>query len=354
LGEGALTLSARHVVLATGSRPARPTDIPFDGALVLDAEDMNAIASLRARMCVIGFGVIGGEYASLLAALGVAVTVVHAQGPVLPMLDREVADAFCAQLAMKGVRVLTSTKVTKIEAQPGVADPVRVHLDNGEVIACDRVLYSQGRDAASASLNLRAAGITLGKYGRIAVEGPGRTSQPNVLAVGDVIGPPGLANAAIAQGRAAAESLFAPGAAPAGEDAAEATALWTLPEVAGIGLTEHEAKARGLDFVCGYGRFRDLPRGIIAGDLSGWAKLLVERGTMRVLGAHVIGESACDLIQHAVLLVRGKKTASEVAESGSRRLRSTTSTSWRRRTRSSAPRASAAPAPRAPCRAAAA
>src|SRR5262249_30953550 len=151
----------------------------------------------------------------------------------------------------------------------------------------------QGRDPATADLGLDGAGISLGKYGRIEVDAAGRTTRPDVLAVGDVVGPPGLASAAAKQGRAAAEQLFGKSAGGRGDEAPNPTTLWTLPEVSGVGLTEAEAKSRGVDFVCGYGRFRDLPRGLMAGDLRGWAKLIVERSTLRVLGAHVVGGSAC-------------------------------------------------------------
>jgi NAD(P) transhydrogenase len=315
-GESALALGARHVILATGSRPARPATIPFDGALVVDADDMNELARLPRRMCVIGCGIIGCEYASLLAALGVVVVAIHGRGPLLPMLDAEVASAFAAELEAKGGRIVTGASVERVETEPGAADPVRVHLEGGQIVAADQLLYVQGRDPATGGLALEAAGISLGKYGRIEVDAAGRTSRPDVLAVGDVVGPPGLASAAVKQGRAAAELLFGKSTGGRGEEAPHATALWTLPEVAGVGLTEADARSRGVDFVCGYGRFRDLPRGLMAGELRGWAKLIVERDTLRVLGAHIIGESACDLIQHAVTLIRDGKTAAEVAESG--------------------------------------
>jgi NAD(P) transhydrogenase len=315
-GESALTLRASHLILATGSRPARPASIPFDGALVLDADDMNELARLPRRMCIIGCGVIGCEYASLLAALGVEVVAIHSRGPLLPMLDPEVAKAFSAELEAKGGRIVAGAAVARVETEPGAADPVRVHLEGGQIVAADQLLYVQGRDPATAGLGLDGAGIALGKYGRIDVDATGRTSRPEVLAVGDVVGPPGLASAAVQQGRAAADLLFGKGAGGRTEEAPQATALWTLPEVAGVGLTEAEAEARGLDFVCGYGRFRDLPRGLMAGDLRGWAKLIVERGSLRVVGAHVIGGTACDLIQHAVTLIRDGKTAADVADSG--------------------------------------
>ena len=232
------------------------------------------------------------------------------------MLDREVAEAFSAALEAKGGRVVMGASVARVETEPGAADPVRVHLEGGQVVAADQLLYVQGRDPATGGLGLEGAGISLGKYGRIDVDHAGRTTRPDVMAVGDVVGPPGLASAAAHQGRTAAERLFGKAAGGRAGEAPDATALWTLPEVAGVGLTEAEAASRGVDFVCGYGRFRDLPRGLMAGDLRGWAKLVVERSTLRILGAHIIGDSACDLIQHAVTLVREGKTAAEIAESG--------------------------------------
>jgi len=314
-GERSYRLAGAHVVLATGSRPARPAGIPF-GERVLDAVGMGALERLPRTLCIVGAGVIGCEFATIMAALGVQVTLVTGRRQPYPFLDRELMLAGLEQMRRAGIRFVSDAPLERVTVEEGPGGRVVAHLEGGASVSSDLLLYAEGRDANSDRLGCERAGIAVGRYGQITVDADQRTSNPAVFAVGDLVGPPGLASAAVEQGKRVAELLFGRGARHDGRTALSATTLWTFPEIAAVGLTEEAAHAEAIDFVVGRAWFRDLPRGILNGALHGWLKVLADRERGRLLGVHIIGESACEIVHYGRALVEGGASLENLAQSG--------------------------------------
>ena len=301
-----LVLRADDVVLATGSRAVRPDGIPFDDRTVLDADQLGLIEQVPQSLCLVGGGVVGCEIATILAALGVQVTIV-ARRAFLEGMDEDLRASLDAHMEGAGITVVRG----EARAVRGGDAPVVV-VDDGRVVAADVVLVAAGRRPATATLDLAAAGVEVDARGRVVVDASLRTSRPHVYAVGDVIGPPELASAAARQGQDAADAIR--GAPPPARAPLVPTTLWTLPEIASVGATEQQARARG-DVVVGRARFRDTPRGILAGDTCGWLKL-VAADDGRVVGVHVFGEGGCELVHYGRLLVDAGTQLVDVAGAG--------------------------------------
>jgi NAD(P) transhydrogenase len=313
-GGASYHLAARHVVLATGSRPARPPGIPF-GPRVLDAVGMGQLERLPRTLCVVGAGVIGCEFATIMAALGVKVTIVAGTRQPYPFLDRELMLAGLEEMRSVGIGIVSGAPLARATVDGGARGQVIAELEGGAAVASDLLLYAEGRDGNSDGIGCERAGVAVGRYGQITVDAEHRTSNPRVFAVGDVTGPPGLASAALQQGKEVAESLYGK-RARRGRETLTATTLWTFPEMAGIGLTEDAARAQSADPVVGRAWFRDLPRGILSGALHGWLKLVAARDGGRLLGVHIIGESACEMIHYGRALIEGGATLEDLAQSG--------------------------------------
>ena len=310
-----LRLRGAKVAIATGARPAHPDAIPIDQQFVLDAAGMRTLPRLPESVIVVGGGVVALEYATILAALATRVTLVHGGPSILPFLDRELAASLRDQMVAMGITIHADEAVQHVEVDPTAEEPVLVTLTRaGERIRSQRLLYAAGQQANTDHLGCELAGVELGQYGRVVVDEQLRTRCPHVFAAGDVIGPPGLASTAAHQGKLLAERLFA-GVAEMPSAAMYPTGLWTMPEVATVGLTEEQARDQHIDYVVGRAYFRDLPRGILSGDLQGWLKLIVERSTRRAVGVHVIGQSACELIHYGAAMVHANVSVTDVAHS---------------------------------------
>jgi NAD(P) transhydrogenase len=314
-GGDSYRLAATHVVLATGSRPARPPGIPF-GPRVLDAVGMGQLERLPRTLCVVGAGVIGCEFATIMAALGVKVTIVAGNRQPYPFLDRELMLAGLEEMRRVGIQIVSGAPLARVAVEGGPRGRVTAELEDGAALSSDLLLYAEGRDGNSDGIGCDRAGIAIGRYGQITVDAEHRTSNPRVFAVGDVTGPPGLASAAVQQGKEVAELLFGHGARRGGRETLYATTLWTFPEMAGIGLTEEAARAQSTDHVVGRAWFRDLPRGILSGALHGWLKVIADREARRLLGVHIIGESACEIIHYGRALVESGATLEDLSQSG--------------------------------------
>jgi NAD(P) transhydrogenase len=293
-GEGGVRrVSAEVVLIATGSHPFRPPSIPFDDPDVHDSNDILGIARLPSSLAVLGGGVIGCEYASMFAALGVEVHLVEAGSSLLPFLDHEMGERLLPAMAHLGVRPHLDDRAEEVRREPGGGLVCR--LGSGTVLECEQVLVASGRSGNTANLNLDAVGVVTDERGYVEVDQGFRTATPGIYAAGDVIGFPALASTSMEQARVAVCRAFG------FEYKQEVSSLlpygvYTIPEVSCVGLGEQEAQAQGVDAIVGRASFRDNARGQILGDRDGMMKLVFDRRTRGLVGCHCIGERASELV----------------------------------------------------------
>jgi NAD(P) transhydrogenase len=285
------SVTADKVVIATGTVPARPSSVDFDGQTIIDSDGILELERLPRTMIVVGAGVIGIEYASMFAALGTKVTVIEQRMRMLEFCDTEVVEALKYHLRDLAVTFRFAEEVASVERHSRGAVTI---LDSGKKIAADTVMYSAGRHGTADELNLEAAGLSADKRGRIKVDGSFRTEVDHVYAVGDVIGFPALAATSMEQGRLAAHHAC-------GEPVREMHQLqpigiYTIPEISYIGRTEDELTEQRVPFEVGVSRYRELARGQIIGDSYGVLKLLVSPQDRSLLGVHVFGTNATELV----------------------------------------------------------
>ncbi len=307
------TLVGDVIIIATGSRPSRPGDVPFDGELVFDSESILNLPSMPRSMIVLGAGVIGVEYASIFAALGIAVTLVDTRDRLLPYFDREIVETLARELSRSGVTTIHEQRHSTIQRIEGGRPQVRCHTDAGTVMEADVLLYCVGRQGNSEDIGLETIGLSATPYGLLEVNDHLQTAHPHIYAVGDIIGYPALASTSMEQGRRAIRHALGISGPDLDEDELP-FALYSIPEVSYIGLTEETLVERGVEYVCGRGEYDKNPRGQIIGDRSGLLKLLFAVDTLELLGAHIIGQGASELIHIAQAFLRGHATAVVIAE----------------------------------------
>ena len=281
------------ILIATGSSPARPAEFAFEDDRVHDSDELLSLRTLPKRLVVVGGGVIGSEYACTFVAMGVEVHLVDGRDALLPFLDGEVSRALAKAMESNGVRFHWNERVTRCDtSQPG---DVRLTLSSGATLAADGVLVCAGRGSNTAELNLAAAGIEPGKRGLVPVDAHYRSAVPHILAAGDVIGPPALAATGMEQARIAVCHAFA---ISVKADLAPLlpNGIYTIPEVSTVGQTEEALREKGVDDIVGRARYAQSPRGQIMGDDIGFLKLLFRREDMRLLGVHVLGEQATEVV----------------------------------------------------------
>ena len=292
-------LSCRAVLLATGSRPYHPPGIPFDDPDVLDSDTARALDRPLKSLVVVGGGAVACEYASIFLALGAEVSLVDRGSRLLPFLDAQLSMILADTFRTQGMRMLPETSVTRVERE---AEGLLVETSGGDVIRPEKVIFAAGRTGDTDGLGLREAGVALDERGRILVDDHYQTSVPGVFAAGDVIGPPALASVSMEQGRVAA--CYAMGI-PFKQTVDPLTpfGVYTIPECAMVGLTEEAATERGIDYVVGLAWVKDNSRAAIAGSTEGALKLVVDRGDRSLLGVHMIGEGATELIHHGQAVI---------------------------------------------------
>ncbi|GAA2695517.1 MULTISPECIES: Si-specific NAD(P)(+) transhydrogenase [Actinosynnema] len=284
-------ISGEKIVIATGTRPARPSQVDFDEARVLDSDEVLQLDTIPSSLVVVGAGVIGIEYASMFAALGSRVTVVEQRERMLDFCDSEIVESLKFHLRDLAVTFRFGEKVVDVSvSEQGTVTT----LASGKRIAAEAVMYSAGRQGCTESLNLEAAGLEADHRGRLSVDGNYRTSVEHIYAVGDVIGFPALAATSMDQGRLAAYHAF-------GETANELSGLqpigiYTIPEISYCGATEAELTSSSVPYEVGLARYRELARGQIVGDAYGMLKLLVSTQDRKLLGVHLFGTGATDLV----------------------------------------------------------
>jgi NAD(P) transhydrogenase len=302
--EGTATYTAERFVIAVGTRPYRPSHIGFDGENIVDSDEILNLSRIPRQLVVVGASVIGVEYASIFSALDVKVTIVEPQASMLPFLDRELADEFIHDLRDRGVTIRFNAKVTNATVQG--PESCLVNLADGRQLRADMVLFSAGREGAIDALDLAACGLEADERGRLSVDkATFQTAQPHIYAAGDIVGFPSLASTSMEQGRIAACHAFdepvqkAPEFFPYG--------IYSVPEISTIGVSEEQARERGIPYECGVARFRETSRGHIMGIGSGFMKMLFALETRRLLGVHIVGEGATELIHigQAVLNLEG-------------------------------------------------
>ena len=309
-GQVRTQLTGGVIVIATGSRPHHPADLVFDGQTVFDSESILALPRMPRSMIVLGAGVIGIEYASIFAALGLQVTLVDTRDKLLPYCDREIVALLERELRRMGVVILHADRHTKVERNGA---QTRVTTQAGNVLEADVVLSCVGRDGNTRDLGLETLGIVPDKYGLLEVNENLQTKHPHIYAVGDVIGYPSLASTSMEQGRQAIRHAFRiPGVALKTE--VLPYAVYAIPELSYVGATEEALVAAGTPYVVGRGRYDQNPRGQIIGDTGGLLKLLFDASSMRLLGVHIIGTNASELVHIGFAFLRSSATAVQLAE----------------------------------------
>jgi len=297
-------LRADKVVIAVGTRPYRPPNIPFDDKSIVDSDSLVAEPRVPRSLTVVGAGVIGLEYATIFSALDVPVTIVEPRPNFLEFIDREIIDEFVHELRKRGVTFRLGCKLDRVEMDAG-GWPVAI-LDDQRRVRTEMLLYAAGRVGATDNLGLEACGLAVDGRGRLAVDPVTfQTEVPHIYAAGDVIGFPALASTSMEQGRIAACHAFGTPLEPA--PAFFPYGIYAVPEISTVGLTEEEVRAKSIPYEVGIARFRETSRGHIMGLGSGMMKMLFSIRSRRLLGVHIIGEGATELVHigQAVLNLHG-------------------------------------------------
>ncbi len=285
-------VESEKIVIATGTSPWRPDSFEFDGKIILDSNDILRMKRIPGSLTVVGGGVIGCEYGSMFSALGVKVSILEQRDSILSFLDKEIVDSLTYTLRQQKAVIITGDKVLKCCISPD--GRAVTYLESGRRIVSQVLLVSAGRIGNVEGLNLDAIGVEANARGLISVNTHFQTSQPHIYAVGDVIGVPALASTSMEQGRKAACHAF---------DLNEhyfniplPYGIYSIPEIGMVGSTEDELKAKKIPYEIGIARFNELERGKIIGDRQGVLKLLFHRNTLQLLGVHIIGDGATEMI----------------------------------------------------------
>ncbi len=298
-------LSAENVLIAVGTRPSVPEDVPVDGTVVLTSDEVLAMDRLPRSMAVVGGGVIGVEYASFFAKLGVEVTLVDRNPRPVGFIDHEIIEELVDQLSREGVAFRMEDGVESIRVHHDPAPHAELTLRSGTRLRADTVLYSIGRTATTDALGLGVIGLPTDERGRVTVDEDYRTSVPGVWAAGDVVGFPALAATSSEQGRIAACRMFGVRCEPIGRN--YPYGIYSIPEISMVGSTEEQLRDEGRGFVVGQARYREIARGQILGDDTGLFKMIFDPADRTLLGVHCIGTGATELVHvgQAVLKLGG-------------------------------------------------
>jgi NAD(P) transhydrogenase len=287
-------VSTDKVVIAVGTHPAAPPGVSNDGKIVMTSDGVINLETLPRTMAVVGGGVIGIEYASMLAALGVEVTVIEKRDRPLEFLDGEIVDEMIHQMRNRNVTFRLGETVESLEVSEGPQQRAVIHLQSGKRIVSEVVLFSVGRIGATEGLNLEAVGLASDERGRLRVDTSFRTEVPHIYAAGDVIGYPSLAATSSEQGRIAACHAFGVPASPIASHFP--IGIYAIPEISMVGAPEHELTERRIPYETGVARYREIARGQILGDDTGLLKMLFHREDRHLVGVHAIGTGATELI----------------------------------------------------------
>lgn len=301
---GVVEHTAHFFVVAVGTEPARPPEIPFDNDSIIDTDGLLTLKRLPPSIVIVGGGVIGTEYASILATLGVPVTLIDKRPRLLEFVDAEIIDALQRQMNEIGVTLYHEEEVVSIRKDSN--GRIAVTLQQAKPIETTTLMYAIGRVGATRGLNLERVGLLPDSRGRLTVNEHFQTAMPHIYAAGDIIGFPALASTSMQQGRHAACHAF--GLPDRTDTALLPYGIYSIPEISMVGRTQEDLASADIPFGIGVARYREIARGQIIGDETGMLKLLFHRHTRELLGVHIIGEGATELIHvgQAVIAYRGK------------------------------------------------
>ncbi len=301
-------IEADSIIIATGSRPAQFPAFPFDGKNIISSTDALDLTEIPKSLLIIGAGVIGCEFACIYRELGTEVSLVEMLPRAVATEDHDISDLLEKELKKKKIRLITEIKVEKVDIRE---DGVHAFLSDGKEIVSEKVLVSIGRDLNSANIGLETVGVEKGSRGNIIVNNRMETNIPGIFAIGDVTGGILLAHMASREGLVAAKNIM-------GIDAVMdynvvPAAIFTSPEIASVGIREHQAAGKGIKYKTGHFQFRALGKAHAMGEISGFIKLIAEESSDKLIGAHIIGPHASDLIHEAALAMKAGLTISDIA-----------------------------------------
>ncbi len=304
-------ITGKYIIIATGSYPFHPKDIPFDGIRVHDSDSILHIPRLPKSLCIVGAGVIGCEYATIFSTMGIKVYLINDKEEILPQVDQEIARNLINQMHDDGIEILFKTSIQSIEVPNDPMAPLKLSLQSGRTLEADMYLFAAGRSGNIKNLGCETIGITVGKRDFIVVDKQYRTNIPHIFAAGDVIGFPALASTSMEQGRVAVAHMFQtqdlehlPAFFPYG--------IYTIPEISMVGKTEEEMIASGIPYCTGKARYPDMARGKIMGAKSGFLKIIFDKKDMKIYGIHIIGALATEIIHFGLELVESGQTLHDV------------------------------------------
>lgn len=305
-------IRADHIAIASGSMPAKPGNIEFDDKDIITSDELLGLKALPHSMIVVGGGVIGTEYASMLAALGVKVTLIEGRNRLLDFVDSEIIEALQYHLRQSGMTMRLGEKVVsirKVEAPGGAKSDgtmVEAVLESGKILRADCLLYCIGRQGATDALQLGNAGLEADNRGRIKVDQNYRTKIPHIFAVGDVVGFPSLASSSMDQGRIAACRMF--GVRCESMEELLPYGIYAIPEISMVGWTEERLTSEGIPYESGVAHYKEIARGQLLGDEIGMLKLLIHQESHAILGVHIIGTGATELVHIGQCAIAFKAT----------------------------------------------
>jgi len=288
-----VTLRGENVLIACGTRPAHSPDIPFDDKRILDTDNFTGISTLPREIIVVGAGVVGLEYASFMSAVGSEVTLIDQRPQILDFVDHEIVEALTYHLRQMGMTFRLGEKVTRVGFD-SQRDRVFAELESGKKIQGDVLLYAVGRQANGDQLRLEAAGLQPDSRGKIRVNDCYQTEVPHIFAAGDVIGFPALASTSMEQGRLASCRMF--GAPSEHMPELFPYGIYTIPEISMVGQTEEKLTAAKVPYEVGISKYNELAKSMMLGDETGMLKLLFDRNTRKLLGVHIIGQRATEIV----------------------------------------------------------
>ena len=302
-------ITSDTILIGTGSRPLEIPSFPFDHEQIISSDDVLSLCEIPKSLLIIGGGIIGCEFATIFKELGSEVTIIEMLPRLVPTEDHEISSLLEREMKKKKIRFITGMKVETLERN---RETVRAVLNEENSIVAEKALVAIGRDFNTEHIGLEEAGIVTGACGEIKVNERMETNVPGVYAIGDVTGVPMLAHAASAEGIAAAENIM--GGSSTMDYGSIPSVIFTFPEIASVGLKEHEADEKGFSITTGHFPFRSLGKAHAIGEISGICKVIADSKTDRVLGVHIIGPHASDIIHEGVLAVRHHLTVRQISE----------------------------------------
>ena len=291
--DGVQLVRGEHILIACGTRPAHNDEIPIDGQRIFDSDQVNSLEEVPRELIVVGAGIIGIEYASMFATLGTKVTLLDLRPTLLEFVDHEIIESLCFQLRQLGTVFRLGEKVVQVGFDQE-RDRVFAKLESGKIVRGQALLYTIGRQANSDQVNIEAAGITADGRGKLAVNENFQTNVPHIYAAGDVIGFPALASTAMEQGRLASCHMF--GKPSKMMSHLIPYGIYAIPEISMVGATEEELTHQKAPYEIGLARYSELAKGQMLGDENGLLKILFDPDSLKLLGVHIIGDRAAEII----------------------------------------------------------